>query len=370
MTGELELGNLLLAVDHEEVAATWRAGSGLRAIVAIHSTALGPALGGTRFRPYTSVAEGLADVLALSRAMSYKAAMAGLDLGGGKAVIIGEPTELKSPELWEDYAAFLDGLAGRYYTAEDVGTTQADMDEIGRHTAYVTGRSVGAGGSGDPSPVTAYGVFRAMQAAAKSLFGDESLSGRTIAIGGVGKVGATLAGLAAADGAKLVVADVDPGAIQRVVELTGATAATPDEIHRVRCDVYAPCALGGALDDVTTPELACEAVVGAANNQLAHPGLDADLQRRGIAYVPDYVVNAGGIINIAYERGRAYDAEAAREHVGRIYDAVVGLFAEAARTGETLAAVADRTAEERIAAAAAARRSTRGDTGADGARTA
>src|SRR5579875_1524295 len=178
------------------------------AIVAIHSTALGPALGGTRFRPYASVAEALEDVLRLSRGMSYKSALAGLDLGGGKAVIIGDPTELRSEALFKDYASFLDSFEGRYYTAEDVGTSQADMDELGRHTRFVTGRSTEVGGSGDPSPVTAFGVFRAMQAAANKLWGSESLSGRTIAVSGVGKVGGALARLAAEDGAKLVVADI------------------------------------------------------------------------------------------------------------------------------------------------------------------
>ncbi len=341
--------------EHEEVAGIWRRGSGLRAIVAIHSTALGPALGGTRFRPYPTVADGLADVLRLSRAMSYKAAMAGLELGGGKAVILGDPSVLRSPGLWRDYGAFLNGLGGRYYTAEDVGTSIADMDELGRHTRFVTGRSVEAGGSGDPSPVTAFGVFRAMQAAAKSLWGSDSLAGRRIAVNGVGKVGGALAGLAAGDGAKLVVADVDQSAVRRVVDATGATASDPGEIHATACDIYAPCALGGALDDETVPALACEAVVGAANNQLARPELAAVLRERGIAYVPDYVVNAGGVINIAYERDGEYDPGAAHEHVARIYDTVVALFDEASRTGDTLEAIADRTAEQRIAVADAAR---------------
>ncbi|HLI45168.1 MAG TPA: Glu/Leu/Phe/Val dehydrogenase dimerization domain-containing protein [Acidimicrobiales bacterium] len=348
---EPELDGLLEKAEHEEIRGAWRSRSGLRAIVAIHSTALGPSLGGTRFRPYETVADALADVLRLSQAMSYKAAMAGLDLGGGKAVIIGSPARLRSPALWEDYAAFLDGFGGRYYTAEDVGTTQADMDEIGRHTSYVTGRSVEAGGSGDPSPVTAYGVLRAMQATVRSLFAAESLEGRTIAISGVGKVGHTLAELAAAEGAKVVVGDIDATAARRAAELTGATVVPVGEVHRTRCDIFAPCALGGALDESTVAELACEAVVGAANNQLASPEMADRLHDRGIAYVPDYVANAGGIINIAYERGRPYDPEAARAHVGRIYDTVLALFNDAASTGETLEVIAERTAKQRIAAA-------------------
>lgn len=340
-------------LEHEEVGGTFRRGSGLRAIVAIHSTALGPSLGGTRFRPYGSVAEALADVLALSKAMSYKAAMAGLDQGGGKAVIIGEPSELRSPELWRDYAAFLEGFGGRYYTAEDVGTSQSDMDEIGRHTTYVTGRSVEAGGSGDPSPLTAYGVFRAIQAASASVFGSPSLAGRTIAISGVGKVGAALAGHALEDGATLIVADVDRAA---AAAIEGATVVPVEEIHRTECDIFAPCALGGAINDRTVGELRCAAVVGAANNQLARRSLADVLAHRSIAYVPDYVANAGGIINIAYERGRAYDPVAAREHVGRIYETVTRLFAEAEITGETLEVIADRFAEQAMAAARASDR--------------
>ncbi len=347
------LGDPTLGTEHEEVGGIWRKRTGLRAIVAIHSTALGPSLGGTRFKPYGSVAEALNDVLRLSRGMSYKSAMAGLQLGGGKAVIIGEPAKLRSPEFFKDYAAFLDSFGGRYYTAEDVGTSQADMDELGRYTSYVTGRSAEVGGSGDPSPVTAYGVFRAMQAAAEKLWGDPSLSGRTIAISGVGKVGSTLARLAAAEGAKLVVADVDQQAVEALVEAVGAIPAEVSEIHRTHCDIYAPCALGGALNEGTVPELACEAVVGAANNQLSVPEMADALASRHIAYVPDYVANAGGVINIAYERG-GYDPVAARAHVGRIYETVLELFTKAEASGETLEAVADRTAEERMAQAASA----------------
>ena len=353
MTGTddtLPLDGAYLGGEHEEVGGIWRKASGLRAIVAIHSTALGPSLGGTRFRPYPTVAEALADVLRLSKAMSYKAAMAGLDQGGGKAVIIGDPADLRSPALLEDYAAFLDTFGGRYVTAEDVGTTQADMDELGKHTRFVAGRSVGAGGSGDPSPVTSYGVYRAIQATASVLWGTDSLAGRTIAISGVGKVGGTLADLAAADGATLVVADVDEEAVTRCVDELGATAVGIDAIHRTECDLFAPCALGGAINDKTVLELACQAVVGAANNQLSRRELATVLRNRGIAYVPDYVANAGGIINIAYEQG-GYDPVAAREHVGRIFDEVTNLFEEAARTGETLEAIADRTAEARMAAA-------------------
>lgn len=342
----------VLGEEHEEVGGIARRSSGLRAIVAIHSTALGPSLGGTRFFPYPSVRAALEDVLRLSKAMSYKAAMAGLELGGGKAVIIGDPSR-RSPGLLREYAAFIESFEGRYYTAEDVGTSQADMDELGRYTSFVAGRSLEAGGSGDPSPVTAFGVHRAMQAAARSLWGDGALGGRTVAISGIGKVGMALAEMVAADGAQLVVADVADSAVRHAVEALGAVAVEPDEIHRTRCDVFSPCALGGAINDESVEELRCDVVVGAANNQLTRPDLAATLKKRGIAYVPDYVANAGGIINIAYER-HGYDREAALAHVNRIFDTVLALFEEASRTNDTLEEIADRTAEARLEKAAAA----------------
>jgi glutamate dehydrogenase/leucine dehydrogenase len=346
------LADLAIGTEHEEVGAVYRRRSGLRAIVAIHSTALGPSLGGTRFRPYGTTAEALHDVLRLSRGMSYKSAMAGLDLGGGKAVIIGDPRTLRSEALLRDYAEFVAGFGGRYITAEDVGTTQADMDFIGGFTEFVTGRSESLGGSGDPSPVTAYGVVRAIEATAEALFGDISLEGRHVAVSGVGKVGGALAQLCAERGARLSIADVDTEAIATVLAKAEADVVDPDKIHAVDCDIYAPCALGGALNVRTMPELHCRAVCGAANNQLDAPGIEDGLVERGITYVPDYVANAGGVINIAYERG-GYDGEAAVAHVGRIYDTVKELFTEAARTGERLSAIADRTAEARMKAAGA-----------------
>jgi valine dehydrogenase (NAD+) len=340
--------------EHEEVGSIWRRGSGLRAIVAIHSTVLGPALGGTRFLPYASFDEALADVLRLSRAMSYKAALADVELGGGKAVIIGDPAVAKTEALLIDYARFLDNFEGRYLTAEDVGTSQADMDFLGRHTDFVTGRSAATGGSGDPSPLTAYGVVRAMEAAARALWGSPSLAGRRVAIRGVGKVGGALAGLCADRGAGVIVADVSPAALARVAaDVPEAVVVEPAAIHRVQCDLYAPCALGGALNGATVPELACQAVCGAANNQLETPAVESAMAARGITYVPDYVANAGGIINIAYERG-GYDPDAAREHVGRIFDTTARLFEESRRSGETLGVIADRLAEARIASSGAA----------------
>jgi valine dehydrogenase (NAD+) len=338
--------------NHEEIRAVWRPRSGLKAIVAIHSTVLGPAMGGTRFRPYGSLDEALGDVMRLSRAMTYKAAMAGLEVGGGKGVIIGDPDEVKTEVLLRNYAEFVDSFGGRYLTAEDVGTTQADMDFMGGYSSYVLGRSTALGGSGDPSPVTAHGIVRAFEATASFLWGSPTLEGRHIAINGVGKVGYTLALACAERGARLTVADVAADPVQALTGRVGALAVTPGTIHAVECDIYAPCALGGALNDRTVPELTCRVVCGAANNQLEHPGIERVMQERGITYVPDYVANAGGIINIAYERPGGYDAEAAAAHVGRIYGTVLGLFEESARTGETLSVIADRIAEERLRAAA------------------
>jgi valine dehydrogenase (NAD+) len=336
--------------EHEEVGTIWKRRSGLRAIVAIHSTALGPSLGGTRFRAYVTMTEALHDVLRLSKAMSYKAAMAGLDLGGGKAVIVGDPAVAKTEELLVDYARFLDTFQGRYLTAEDVGTTQADMDFLGEHTRFVTGRSAAFGGSGDPSPITAYGVVRAMEATAEALWGSPSLEGRHVAVNGVGKVGHCLARLCAERGARVTAADVSGEAVALLRSEIDVEVADPEVIHRVGCDIYAPCALGGALNDRIVPELACEAVCGAANNQLDTPEAEAALRARGITYVPDYVANAGGIINIAYEFA-GHDPSAPRAHVGRIFDTVMRLFEEASRSGETLSVVADQMAEARIAAA-------------------
>ena len=351
---EAATGPVPLRPEHEEVGAVWHAGSGLCAIVAVHSTALGPALGGTRFRDYSSFEEAMADVLRLSKAMSYKASLAGLDLGGGKAVIIGDPSSVKSERLFEQYAALLDTFGGRYLTAEDVGVTQADMDLLGRFSPYVTGRSVELGGSGDPSPMTAYGVLRAMEASAAALWGDASLAGRRVVVNGVGKVGATLARLCAGQGARLTIADVSAEATRAVLADVDAVAGDPGSVHRTPCDIYAPCALGGALDSVVVAELRCEVVCGAANNQLAEPSVEALLESRGITYVPDYLVNAGGIINIAYERG-GYDPDAAKAHVARIFDTTAGLFEAARSTGASLSRLADEQAEARIAAAVAAR---------------
>ncbi|HEY6697369.1 MAG TPA: Glu/Leu/Phe/Val dehydrogenase dimerization domain-containing protein, partial [Acidimicrobiales bacterium] len=261
--------DILKADGFEEVAFFHDSPTGLRAIVAIHSTALGPALGGTRFYPYASEDEAIVDVCRLAQGMTYKHAVCGNDQGGGKAVIIGDPATDKSEALLRAYGRFVEGLSGRYITAEDVGTNQADMDLVRRETRHVTGVSESLGGSGDPSPATAWGVLWAMKAVAERLWGGPSLAGRHVCISGVGKVGAALADHLAEEGAKLTVADVNDAAADSVVERHGAVPVAPDAAHAVSCDIFSPCALGCVLNPETIPELGCDAVVGSANNQLS-----------------------------------------------------------------------------------------------------
>jgi len=345
----VELFERISTGGHEQVAFCSDPGSGLRSIIAVHSTALGPALGGTRFYPFASEAAALEDVLRLSRGMTYKSAAAGLDLGGGKAVIIGDPSADKTEAMLRAYARFVDSLGGRYVTAEDVGTTQADMDLLRRETPFVTGVSRSLGGSGDPSAATAFGVWCALKAVAKRLWGDATLTGRHIAIQGVGKVGSNLVRHLVEDRCRLTIADVDAGAVARIAHDFDVETAPVDKIHTVACDVFSPCALGAGLNATTIPELQCAAVAGSANNQLEEPG-DADrLARAGVLYAPDYVVNAGGVINIAEEL-RGYHRERAYGNIRRIYDTTLAVFDEADRAGITTAAAADRIAEQRIAA--------------------
>ncbi|HEX2048424.1 MAG TPA: Glu/Leu/Phe/Val dehydrogenase dimerization domain-containing protein [Acidimicrobiales bacterium] len=342
------------ADDYEQVVFCHDRATGLRAIVAVHSTRLGPALGGTRFYPYPSEADGLEDVLRLARGMTYKAAAAGLDLGGGKAVIFGDPTRDKSEARMRAYARYVDSLGGRYLTAEDVGTTQDDMDLIRRETRFVTGVSPELGGSGDPSAATAYGVLWAMKAVALRLWGDTSLAGRHVAVAGVGKVGSALLRDLLDEGAGVTVADVTPASVDRAVA-EGAEAVGVEKIHAVECDIYSPCALGGSLSAETIPELRCAAVVGSANNQLADGVASARLLAdAGVLYAPDFVVNAGGLINIAEELAPGgYKPDRARAAVQRIFDTVTSVLQAAEVDGVTTAEAADRRAEDRIAALSA-----------------
>lgn len=341
----------LAGTDHEQVVRCHDRASGLVGYLAIHDTSLGAALGGTRFLPYPSEADALADVLRLSRAMSYKNALAGLDHGGGKAVIVGDPGRDKTPELLHAYGRFVEALGGRYVTACDVGTYVADMDVVAEATRWATGRSPAHGGAGDSAILTAHGVFQGMRACAAHLWGGSSLAGRRVGVAGVGKVGHHLADLLVADGATVVIADVDPAAVQRVVAAHPGVevAADADALVRADLDIYSPCALGGALDDVTVDALTAAVVCGGANNQLAHPGVEDALAARGVLYAPDYVVNAGGVIQVAEELP-GFDLERARAKADRIYDTTLAVLAEAERSGSTPAAAADRLAEARMAA--------------------
>ncbi|MFD1504783.1 Glu/Leu/Phe/Val dehydrogenase [Georgenia yuyongxinii] len=339
---------------HEQVVYCHDAATGLNAIIAIHSTALGSALGGTRFYPYPTEDHALADVLRLSRGMTYKNALAGLDHGGGKAVIIGDPTHLKSEALLRAYARFIESLGGRYVTACDVGTYVADMDFIHCETSHVVGRSEVHGGSGDSSVLTAVGVVTAMRACATHVWGSDSLRGRTVGVAGVGKVGHLLVDHLLDAGAHVVVTDVSPTAIDRVrtthpdVEVVDGA----DTLVRSDIDIYAPCALGGALDRTTVETLRARVVCGSANNQLADDGeggLAERLLERGITYAPDYLVNAGGVIQVSDEE-EGFVLERARHRVEGLFDTTLAVLRRAAEQGISPARAADHLAEERIAA--------------------
>jgi leucine dehydrogenase len=321
--------------------------SGLKSIIAIHSTALGPALGGTRFYPYENEDQALADVLRLAKGMTYKAAAAGLDLGGGKAVIIGDPKRHKSEELLRAYGRFVETLMGRYITAADVGTVLDDMDTVRRETRWVTGCSHTYGGSGDPSPVTAYGVLQGIKAAALDVFGDPNLEGRTVALQGVGKVGYALAGYLVKEGAKVTIGDIDVDNIARAVNDHGVDTVPLDEIHKLEADIFAPCALGGMINDDTIGDFRCKIIAGAANNQLARPEHGEKLRDLGILYAPDFVINAGGLINVEDEL-RGYDRERAMQKVTGIYKAMQMIFTMSKERGISTAQAANEYAEDRI----------------------
>lgn len=340
----------LSGTDHEQVVRCHDRSTGLVAYVAIHDTSLGPALGGTRFLPYPSEHAALTDALRLARAMSYKNALAGLAHGGGKAVIVGSPASDKTPELLRAYGRFVEALGGRYVTACDVGTYVADMDVVSETTRWATGRSPERGGAGDSSVLTAFGVFHGMRAAALHRFGSPSLAGRRVGIAGVGKVGRHLVDLLLDDDAEVVITDVDPKAVASVTAAHPEVRAVPDAATLVRqpLDVYSPNALGGALDVDTVAVLTATVVCGGANNQLAHPGIDEALAGRGILYAPDYVVNAGGVIQVADEL-RGFSMERARAKAADIYETVVQVLAEADARGITPAAAADLLAEARMA---------------------
>lgn len=335
---------------HESVHFGSDHSTGLRSIVAIHSTVLGPSLGGARFYPYASEDDALIDVLKLSKAMTYKAATAGLAQGGGKAVIIGDPAEISSDDLFRSYGRFIDGLAGQYITAEDVGTTVRNMEIVATMTPFVRGLPINSGGSGDPSPGTARGVIAGLGAVGDHLWGSRELRGRRVAVKGVGKVGYALCEMLSSHGVELVVADTKEAPTDATMHDFGAKVVDVDEIHKIDCDVFSPCALGGDLNDISIPQLACGAVAGSANNQLAEPEDANRLAARGILYAPDFVVNAGGIINIAAEDG-GYTMEKSNKMIDRIYDTLTEILQISDKLDINTEEAAEHVAEMRIQAA-------------------
>jgi leucine dehydrogenase len=337
--GEYEL--LIIARDEE---------ANYRGVVAIHNTMLGPAVGGTRFWTYASEQEAMADALRLARGMTYKNALAGLPFGGGKSVIIGDNRTTEREALFRAHGRVIASLEGRYITAEDVGTSPADMEHIRRETRYVAGLQ---GGAGDPSPFTARGVLRAMQAAARHRWGSDSLRGRRVALQGCGHVGAFLAHELVAAGARLIVADADEARADRVVAEFKAERVSPEEIFAVEADIFAPCALGGVLNDESIARLRVEIVAGAANNQLLEPRHGAELERRGITYAPDYVANAGGVIYGAGVELLGWRRAEALGKVEEIYDTLLRIFREGRASGLPAHVAADRLAEGRLEAAGA-----------------
>ncbi len=338
--------------DHQQVVFCRDADSGLRAIIAIHNSNLGPALGGCRMWPYPSEAEALRDVLRLSRGMTYKSAITGLPLGGGKSVILGDPHKDKSEALLRAMGRFVDSLGGRYIAAEDSGTSVADLKIMALETEHIAGvlqKQAAEGGtrSGDPSPATAYGVFVGLRAALSHRTGSDKLDNVKVAIQGVGSVGYRLAGLLKEAGAKIWVTDVWPQAVQRAVNDLGATAVTAEQIYDLDVDVFSPCAMGAVLDDQTIPRLCADIVAGAANNQLAAARHGQALRERGILYAPDYVINAGGIVDCAVERS-GEDRETLLRQVEGINDTLLEIFARADREQRPTNEIADHIAEERF----------------------
>lgn len=330
---------------HEQLVLCHDQATGYRGIICVHDTTLGPALGGTRFWNYASDEEAIVDALRLARGMTYKNAVAGLNLGGGKAVIMGDNRTTSREMLFRAHGRFVDSLGGRYVTAEDVGTSTADMDFVHMETVYVTGL---ANRSGDPSPVTARGVFRAIQACAKHRWGAESLAGKTVAVQGVGNVGYYLCQELHAEGARSIVSDIDPARVRRCVDDFGSRPVALDEIYGVDADIFAPCALGAIINDDTIPQLKVEIVCGAANNQLLEERHGDALDQRGIMYAPDFVANAGGVINV-YSELAGWTRERALRKADEIFHTTLGVFEIARDQGLPAYEAAERLAERRLA---------------------
>lgn len=341
----MEIFGEMAQYGHEQLVMCYDKATGYRGIICVHDTTLGPALGGTRFWQYASDEEAIIDALRLARGMTYKNAVAGLNLGGGKAVIIGDNRTVNREMLFRAHGRFVESLGGRYVTAEDVGTSTADMDFVHMETEYVAGL---ANRSGDPSPVTARGVFRAIQACAKYRWGADSLSGKTVAVQGLGNVGYFLCQELHTAGACTLVTDIHPEKVQRCVDAFGSKPVSPEEIYGVKADIVAPCALGGVINDETIPQLKVEIVCGAANNQLLEERHGEVLAQRGILYAPDFVANAGGVINV-YSELAGWTRERSLRKADEIYHTTLGMFQIARDQKLPAFEAAERLAERRIA---------------------
>lgn len=343
----MEIFKYMEKYDYEQLIFCHDKNSGLKAIIAIHDTTLGPALGGARMWPYKSEEEAIEDALRLARGMTYKNAISGLNLGGGKTVIIGDPAKDKNEEMFRALGRYIQSLNGRYITAEDVGTTVEDMDIIYEETDYVTGISPTFGSSGNPSPVTAYGVYLGMKASAKVAFGSDSLKEKRIAVQGLGNVAYHLCKHLHEEGAKLIVSDINQERVERAVKEFGAIAVEPNEIYEQEVDIFSPCALGAIINDETIPQLKAKVIAGSANNQLKESRHGQILHEKGIIYAPDYVINAGGVINVADEL-YGYNRERAMKRVETIYDTLMKIFQMSKEENIPTYLAANCIAEERI----------------------
>ena len=338
----------LETTQHEQIVFCQDNATGLKAIIAVHNTVLGPGLGGTRFWYYAHEKDAVRDALRLSRGMTYKASVAGLNLGGAKAVIIGDPKTMKSEALMRKFGRFVENLNGKYITAEDVGTTTRDMEYVAMETDHVVGLPESMGGGGDPSPVTAYGVYMGIKASAKQAYGNDSLAGKSVAVMGIGKVGMHLCEYLHKEGVKIYVADINDGALKYAADHFGAIPVSADDMLGLEVDIFAPCALGAILNDNTLPKLKCQIIAGAANNQLEDEVIHGNiLKERGIIYAPDFVINAGGLINV-YSEYNGYVREQAMSQTENIYNTILDIYKMADAHGLNNQQAAIKHAEKRI----------------------
>lgn len=333
--------------NYEQVVICYEPSVKLEMIVVIHNTVLGPSLGGLRMWLYANEDEAIRDCMRLARGMTYKAAAAGLDVGGGKSVVIADPKKDKTEALLRTIGKFVNSLNGRYIIAEDVGTTVEDMEQAHKETDFVVGLPESMGGGGDPSPVTAYGTFEGLKACLEEVYGDPSIKGKAVAVQGVGKVGYALARMLHEAGAKLILTDIDQEKLKKAVREFKAKAVSTEEIYKASCDVFAPCALGGIINAQTIPKLKCKIVAGSANNVLKESGDGLLLHKRGVLYAPDYVINAGGLINVVCER-EGYNRQNAMRRTRKIYNTLKKLIARSKKENIPTSQVADKIAEARI----------------------